>query len=159
MSTVSVGVFFDGLSNMRRAVAVALGPNAVEITAPEGNVLAAWPFSEIAPLTSRQGVLRLARTKSKDTARLEIYDASFGTELLSRAKRPDRSGLTDFRTRAKVACWGIVAVVSVMASAIWGVPFVADRVVAHLPVATEIVRPQIPAHVAGTLSGSAVLGR
>jgi hypothetical protein len=137
MSTLGAGVFFDGFSNVRRAVAVALGTNTVEISAPGGKVLAAWPFSEIAPLTAPEGVLRLGRAKSKDTARLEIHDASFATELLGRAKRPDRSGLTDCRTRAKVTCWGIAAVLSLMASAIWGVPFVAERIAPHVPVTAE----------------------
>jgi hypothetical protein len=82
-------------------------------------------------------VLRLGRAKSKDTARLEIHDAALATELLGRAKRPDRSGLTDCRTRAKAACWGIAAVLSLTASAIWGVPFLAERVAPHLPVAVE----------------------
>jgi hypothetical protein len=138
MSTIGSGIFFDGFSNARRVVAVALGTNAVEITAPAGSVLAAWPFSEIAPLTTPEGVLRLGRANSKDTARLEIRDASLAAELLGRAKRPDRSGLTDCRTRAKVACWGIAAVLSLTASAIWGVPFVAERVAPRLPVTAEM---------------------
>ena len=83
-------------------------------------------------------MLRLGRAKAKDAARLEIRDASLATELMGRAKRPGRSGLTDRRTRAKVACWGIAAVVSLVASAIWGVPFVAERVAPHLPVTAEI---------------------
>ena len=39
MSTIGSGIFFDGFSNARRVVAVALGTNAVEITAPAGSVL------------------------------------------------------------------------------------------------------------------------
>jgi hypothetical protein len=138
MSTIGSGTFFDGFTNARHAVAVALGTDAVEIRAPGGGVLAAWPFSEIAPMTAPEGVLRLGRAKSKEAARLEIRDASLATELMGLAKRPDRSGLTDRRTRAKVACLGVIAVVSLAASAIWGVPFVAERVAPRLPVAAEI---------------------
>jgi Zn-dependent protease with chaperone function len=138
MSRTGSGIFFDGHTNARHAVAVALRTDAVEISAPDGGILAAWPFSEIAPLTTPEGVLRLGRAKSKEVARLEIRDASLASELMGLAKRPDRTGLTDRRTRAKVACWGVAAVLSLGASAIWGVPYVAERVAPHLPVAAEI---------------------
>jgi predicted Zn-dependent protease len=138
MSRIGSGIFFDGFTNVRHAVAVALGTDTVEISAPGGRVLAAWPFSEIAPMTTPEGVLRLGRAKSQDAARLEIRDASLAADLLGRAKRPDRSGLTDSRTRAKVACWGIAAALSLMASAIWGVPFVAERVAPRLPITAEM---------------------
>jgi predicted Zn-dependent protease len=138
MSGTGSAFFFDGVTSARQAVAVALGTDAVEISTPGGGVLAAWRFSEIAPLTTPEGVLRLGRTKAKDAARLEIRDASLASELMGRAKRPDRSGLTDSKTRAKVAAWGVTAAVSLVASAIWGVPFVAERVAPRLPVAAEV---------------------
>lgn len=138
MSTVGTGIFFDGLTSARHTVAVTLAPDAVEISAPSGGILAAWPLSEIAPLTAPEGVLRLGRAKGKGAARLEIHDASLATELMGRAKRPDRSGLTDRRTRAKVAGLGLAAVLSLVASAIWGVPFVAERIAPRLPATAEL---------------------
>jgi hypothetical protein len=138
MSNVGAGIFFDGLTSARHPVTVALGTDAVEISAPGGGILAAWRFSEIAPLTTPKGVLRLGRANSKDAARLEIRDAALATELMGRAKRLDRSGLTGRGTRYKVAGLGIAAVVSLVASAIWGVPFVAERIAPRLPVTAEI---------------------
>lgn len=138
MSNVGAGIFFDGLTSARHPVTVALGTDAVEISAPGGGILAAWRFSEIAPLTTPKGVLRLGRENSKDAARLEIRDAALATELMGRAKRLDRNGLTGRGTRYKVAGLGIAAVVSLVASAIWGVPFVAERIAPRLPVAAEI---------------------
>jgi peptidase M48-like protein len=138
MATTGSAFFFDGVTSARHAVAVALGTDAVEISTPGGGVLAAWRFSEIAPLTTPEGVLRLGRAKANDAARLEIRDPWLASELLGRAKRPDRSGLTDGKTRAKVAGLGFAAVVSLMAMGIWGVPFVAERVAPRLPVAAEV---------------------
>jgi predicted Zn-dependent protease len=138
MSTVGAGIFFDGLTSARHPVAVEIGTDGVEISAPSGGLLAAWRFSEIATLATPKGVLRLGRTNSKEAARLEIRDTALATELMGRAKRLGRGGLTDRRTRYKVAGLGIVAVVSLVASAIWGVPFVADRVAPLLPVTAEI---------------------
>ena len=139
MSSAGSGIFFDGRTSARQAVAVMLGRDAVEISAPDGAMLAAWPFAEIAPLATPEGVLRVGRVKSADVARLEIRDAALAGELMGRARRPDRSGLTDWRTRAKqagprsrrrrVADWQ---------AAIWGVPFVAERIAPHLPVTAEV---------------------
>jgi Zn-dependent protease with chaperone function len=138
VSTSGVGIFFDGLSNARHPVAVALADDAVEISSPGGGVVATWRLAEIAPLATPKGVLRLGRTNSKEAARLEIRDAALATELIGRAKRLSRSGLTDRGTCCKVAALGIAAVVSLVASAIWGVPFVAERLAPRLPVTAEL---------------------
>jgi hypothetical protein len=138
MSTFGSGIFFDGLTNARHPVAVALGADAVEISSPGGGVLAAWRFSEISALATPKGVLRLGRTNSKHAARLEIRDAALATTLMARAKRLSRSGLTDSGTRYKVAALGMAAVVSLVASTVWGVPFVAERLAPRLPVAVEL---------------------
>jgi len=138
MSTFGSGIFFDGLTSARHPVGVTLGADAVEISSPGGGVLAAWRFSEITPSATPKGVLRLGRTNSKDAVRLEVRDAALATELMARAKRLSRAGLTDRSTRYKVAVLGITAVVSLVASAIWGVPFLAGRLAPRLPVTVEL---------------------
>jgi peptidase M48-like protein len=134
---IGSGIYFDGLTNARQPVAVALGTDAVEITAPEGGLLAAWRFAEIAPLATPAGILRIGQPDSKVAARLEIRDCAFASALLGRTKAFDRSGLTDRRTRAKVVLWSAVAIASFVACGIWGIPVVADRVAPRLPVAVE----------------------
>src|SRR5580704_1441618 len=137
MSTTGAGFFYDGFTSARHAVAVALGPDAIEISAADGGILAAWPFAKIAPLATPEGVLRVGEANSNRTARLEIRDAALAAALMSRAKAVDRSGLTDRRKRARVVGWSFAAVTSLLACGIWGVPFVADRVAPHLPIAVE----------------------
>lgn len=137
MSTTGAGIFYDGFTSARHAVAVELGPDAVEIRTTDGGILAAWPFAGIAPLAAPEGVLRIGEADSNRTARLEIRDAALAAALMSRAKAADRSGLTDRGKRAKVVAWSFAATMSLLAFGIWGVPFVADRVAPHLPIAVE----------------------
>jgi predicted Zn-dependent protease len=138
MSTSGAGIFYDGFTSARHAVAVELGPDAVNIHTLDGGILAAWPFAKIAPLATPEGVLRIAEANSNRTARLEIRDAALAAALMSRAKAVGRTGLTDRRTRARVVAWSLAAVVSLLAGGTWGVPFVADRVAPHLPIAVEM---------------------
>jgi Zn-dependent protease with chaperone function len=138
MSSIGSAIFYDGFTNTRHAVAVTLGADRVEISAPAGELLAVWRFSEIGPLPSPEGVLRLGWSKSRNAARLEIRDAGLAGELTAVAKWSDRSGLTDRRTRTKVASWGIATVLSLVASTVWGVPFAAERLAPRLPVSAEI---------------------
>jgi Peptidase family M48 len=135
---IGSGIFFDGLTNARHPVAVALGADAVEISEPSGGVLAAWRFSDIAPLATPAGILRIGQLKSKIAARLEIRDTEFASALLGRAKANGRSGLTDARTCAKVVAWSMAAVASLVACGIWGIPAAADRIAPHVPVAVEM---------------------
>jgi hypothetical protein len=137
MSTTGAGTFYDGFTSARHAVAVELGPEAVTIRSAEGGFLATWPFAGIAPLAAPEGVLRIGAANRNSTARLEIRDAALAAALMSRAKVADRSGLTDRRKRTKVVAWCFAATMSLLAFGIWGVPFVADRVAPHLPIAVE----------------------
>jgi Zn-dependent protease with chaperone function len=134
---IGSGIFFDGRTNARQPVAVALGPDAVEISTPAAGLLASWRFAEIVASARREGILRIGQAHSKVPARLEIHDVAFASELMGRARASDRSGLTDRRTRTKVVLWSIAAVASLVGCAIWGVPYFADRVAPHLPLAVE----------------------
>jgi hypothetical protein len=131
------GIFYDGFTSARHAVAVELGPDTVDIRTADGGILAVWPFARIAPLAAPDGVLRLGEANRNSTARLEIRDAALAAALMSRAKAADCSGLTDRRKRAKVVAWCFAAMTSALACGIWGVPFVAERVAPHLPIAVE----------------------
>jgi Zn-dependent protease with chaperone function len=135
-------VFFDGRTNARQPVAVQLGPDAVEISAPERRLLAAWRFADIALFAAPKGMLRIGEaaggTRGKTAARLEIRDTAFAAELMGRAKPRDQRGVTDGRTRAKVVLCSMAAIVSVIACGVWGVPLAADHIAPRLPVAAEM---------------------
>jgi Zn-dependent protease with chaperone function len=57
---------------------------------------------------------------------------------LSHLKQTDPSGLTDRRTRIKVVTYSLAAIVTLVGSAIWGIPLLAERIAPHLPIAWEV---------------------
>src|SRR6516162_775383 len=74
MTTSGTGIFYDGLTSDRRDVAVELGLDAIEVRAPDGAVLAQWPFALISPLATPAGTLRIGLANAPVAARLEIHD-------------------------------------------------------------------------------------
>jgi len=138
MTTSGTGIFYDGLTSDRREVSVELGLDAIEVRAPDGAVLARWPFALVSPLATPAGALRIGLANAKVAARLEIHDQAMAAALLARTKPSDRTGLTDRRTRAKVVAYSLAAIATLVGGAIWGVPLLAGRIAPHLPVALEM---------------------
>ena len=137
--TAGSGIFYDGVTSARHEVAVELGGDAVQISAPQGNMLARWRFADIAPLATPQGVLRVGPSRGKAEARLEIHDPALAAALLQRTGAAyDRTGLTDRRTRAKVVVFSIAAIVALTGGAIWGVPLLAEEMTPYVPISVEM---------------------
>jgi Zn-dependent protease with chaperone function len=136
--TNGTGIFYDGLTSDRREVAVDIAGDAIEAKAPDGVLLARWRLDEVYPLATSNQVLRIGVASAKVAARLEIRDSALAAALLARLKRTDRSGLTDGGTRLKVVAYSLAAIATLVGSAIWVVPLLAERIAPHLPIALEI---------------------
>ncbi len=130
------GIFFDGFTNARHAVAVMLGTDAIEISVPNGPVLSTWPLAHISSTMAPKSVLRLGIANSKVAARLELRDAALVAELRRRIGMPE--DVATLRTRTKGASWSLAAAAVLVAGVVWGVPLVADGAVAHVPLAYEM---------------------
>src|SRR5262249_33000791 len=137
MTITGTGIFYDGVTSERRKVALTIADDAVEVSGPEGDLLARWRFADIYPLAAPKGVLRIGLVSAATAARLEIHDEALAAAVLARAKPVDRTGLTDRATRAKVVAYSLAAVVTLVGGAIWGVPLLADQIAPYLPVALE----------------------
>jgi predicted Zn-dependent protease len=156
MTTSGTGIFYDGLTSDRRKVAVEIGGDAIAVRAGDGALLAQWRFADISPPTASAGVLRIGLAAAKAAARLEIHDQALAAALIARTKPADRTGLTDRRTRTKVVALSLAAVATLVGGAIWGVPFIADRIAPHLPVALEMrLGAAVDAQVRQALGASA----
>ena len=138
MTTSGTGIFYDGLTSDRRKVAVEIGGDAIEVRTPDGALLARWRFTDISPVATAAGDLRIGLANASVAARLEIHDQALAATLLTRTKPSDRAGLTDRRTRAKVVALSLAAIATLVGGAVWGVPLLADRIAPHLPVALEM---------------------
>ncbi|MGF6312472.1 Zn-dependent protease with chaperone function [Bradyrhizobium sp. i1.8.4] len=125
-----VGVFFDGLSNRRRIVALALS-DALEIR-EDGEELARWEFHDIRRADSPSGLLRLSCLTAPSLARLDIRDAQLMAELVARcdaleADLPNRRGV------AAIVGWSLAAAVSIVLVVLFGVPLAAERLTPLVP--------------------------
>src|SRR5215813_9536089 len=128
MTTNGTGIFYDGLTSDRHKVAVEIVGDAIDMKTPDGVLKARWRMDEVYPLATSNDVLRIGVASAKVAARLEIHDSELAAALLALLKRTDRSGLTDRRTRLKVVAYSLVAIVTLVGGAVWGVPLLADRI-------------------------------
>lgn len=127
-------VFFDGASNRRRQVAVALR-DELEI-AEDGGPPTRWPYDGIRRADGPAGILRLACTAAPPLSRLEIRDAKLAREVSARCPRLDEHRIGR-RGVAKIVGWSVAAAVSIVAVVLFGVPLAADRLAPLVPQALE----------------------
>jgi predicted Zn-dependent protease len=137
MAASGAGVFYDGKTSARRAVTVELEPAALVIRDADGTELARWPYSELEQVSSRDGVLRLARERNPTLERLEVHDPALVTAIDELSHPVDRTGLTSRRSRRRVVLWSIVAMASLLVVGIFGVPELASRLAPFVPYAVE----------------------
>lgn len=137
MATSGAGVFFDGKTSLRRAVNVELDPAALVIRDAGDSELARWPYSELEQVSSRDGVLRLARERNPALERLEVHDPSLVAAIDELSHPVDRTGMTSRRSRRRIVLWSTVAVVTLLIVGIFGVPELASRLTPLVPYAVE----------------------
>jgi hypothetical protein len=125
MTSSGTAIFFDGATSARRDVAVELAPDILRIRAPDGTVLAEWPYDRLQTLSAPQGVLRLGKTDSPALVRLEVRDPGLAAAIDERSLPVDRSGRRQRRVRAKVIFWSLAATASLIVVAVWILPRIA----------------------------------
>jgi Zn-dependent protease with chaperone function len=135
--TSGTGIYFDGLTSVRREAVVELTPAALKISDPDGHLWGEWPYNEIEELASPDSMLRLGRRGSPTLERLEIRDTVFAKEIDTLAIHVDRTGLLQRRQRMRVIGWTFAATASLVLVAWFGLPAIAARVAPLLPPSVE----------------------
>jgi Zn-dependent protease with chaperone function len=133
-SSLRPAIYFDGKSNRRRAVGLAL-LDRLEII-EDDHPVAAWSYDDIRRADGPSGTLRLTCLGGSALARLEIRDAADAAEVASRCLRIDEN-VSSPRGVAKIVGWSVAATVSILAIIVFGVPLAADRLTPLLPQAVE----------------------
>ncbi len=131
------GIFFDGKTSARHDVTVTLGAGSLVISDHAGNVLANWPYDDLMPLAAPDNVLRVGRRGNDVLERLEIFDPTFAHAVDVQAVHIDRTGTIQRHQRGKVIGWTMAATVSLLLTAYFGIPALAQRIAPLLPVAIE----------------------
>lgn len=137
MKTSGPGIFFDGITSARREAVLEIAPEAVQIRAATGELLAEWAYADLASLSAPEGVLRVGRAKTPLLARLEIRDAELAASLEQRIGARARVRLTSRHTQLRVVAWSLAAAVSAALVAIFGIPALAVQVAPLVPPSVE----------------------
>jgi Zn-dependent protease with chaperone function len=132
-------IYFDGTCSARHDVKVEAVADGLRIVAkrPAGRLLDEWAYAELRRMSAPDGVLRLSRCGETLLARLEIRDPELIGAVEARADTLDRGGAGERRLRRKIVALSFAAGVSLMMTAIYGVPALATRLVPFVPVAVE----------------------
>jgi len=138
MAASGTGIFFDGLTSVRRLVLVELSADGLVVRdAEERAMLARWPYNELDHLAAPEGMLRLGRAGGQRLARLEVREPALIAAIDDASVPVDRSGAAERRSRTKVIVWSLIATVMLLLGAVYGVPALADRIAPLIPLRAE----------------------
>jgi Zn-dependent protease with chaperone function len=130
-------IYFDGTCSARNDVVVEAGTAGLRIFGAGQRLLDEWLYAELRRQSAPDGVLRLGRSGETLLARLEIRDAALAAAIEDRAVTLDRSGAVERALRRKVVALSLAAVVSLIVTAIIGVPVLATRLTPLVPISVE----------------------
>jgi Zn-dependent protease with chaperone function len=132
-------IYFDGTCSARHEVTVEAAAAGLRIIArkPAGRVLDEWAYADLRRMSAADGMLRLSRCGETLLARLEIRDPDLTCAIEDRAETLDRGGAGERRLRRKIVALSFAACISLVLTAIYGVPELATRLVPFVPVSVE----------------------
>ena len=140
-------IYFDGTCSARHDVKVEAAAAGLRIIAKElakppagrqaGHLLDEWAYADLRRMSSPNGVLRLSRCGETLLARLEIRDGDLITAIEDRAETLDRGGGGERLLRRKIVALSCAAAVSLLVTAIYGVPELATRLLPFVPASAE----------------------
>jgi Zn-dependent protease with chaperone function len=130
-------IYFDGTCSARNDVVVEAGTAGLQIFGAGRHLLDEWLYAELRRQAAPDGVLRLGRSGETLLARLEVRDLALASAIEDRAVTLDRSGAAERKLRRKVVILSLAAVVSLILTAIIGVPVLATRLTPLVPISVE----------------------
>lgn len=132
VGSVNSAIYFDGASSQRHAVLLAFS-DRLEIR-ESGYTLAVWSYTDVRRADSPVGILRLACATAPALARLEIREPATAEQIVRRCDDLDASAPGGL---SKIIGWSVAAMISIVVTAFYGVPLIADRLAPLVPQAFE----------------------
>jgi Zn-dependent protease with chaperone function len=126
-------IYFDGVSNRRQAVSIAL-VNQLVMRSDDNFV--SWAYSDIRRVDSPAGILRVTCLSAPPLARLEIREGSLAAALAARCAEID-AHLLNGGAIVRIVAWSVAAAASIVAAVLFAIPFAADRLTPLVPRAME----------------------
>src|SRR3984885_1842113 len=130
--------YFDGITSKRHDVIVEAAASALRIIDDsQSHVVDAWNYADLRARSSPEGVMRLGRRGEAALARLEVRDAALAAAIGERAPSLDRGGAADRRLRQRVVVLSLAAIASLVLTAIFGMPVLANKITPLIPLPME----------------------
>jgi Zn-dependent protease with chaperone function len=130
--------YFDGITSKRHDVIVEAAASALRIIDDsQSHVVDAWNYADLRARSSPEGVMRLGRRGEVALARLEVRDAALAAAIDERAPALDRGGAADRRLRQRVVVLSLAAIASVVLTAVFGMPVLANKITPIIPLRIE----------------------
>jgi predicted Zn-dependent protease len=128
-------VFFDGVTNDRRLVAIETR-SALAIL-DDDTPLASWPYRDIRSVDSPAGLMRLCCVSAPPLARLELRDPDAQRAVADLCPGLQGPGGSQPVSARRIAAWSLAAAAVIVGMIWFGMPFVADQLTELLPVRWE----------------------
>jgi predicted Zn-dependent protease len=129
-------VYFNGSTALRRPVRADLDAQGIAFL-DQGLEPVRWRLEDLRCVDSPAGTLRLAAAGAPDLARLEIGEAQLIEAILQRVPALGRRRRADEGALGRIVFWSLAAVASLVLTAAYLVPLVADRLAPLIPVPLE----------------------
>jgi Zn-dependent protease with chaperone function len=122
-------IYFDGVSNRRQVVSIAL-VNQLVMRSDDNFV--SWAYPDIRRVDSPTGTLRVSCRSAPPLARLELRDPALAAELVARCAEIDENQLNGGAI-ARIVGWSVAAAASIIAVVLFAIPLAADRLTPLVP--------------------------
>ena len=132
------GFYFNGVTSKRHDVIVQTAANSLRIINDDEQYLVdEWNYADLRSRAAPEGILRLGRRGEAALARLEVRDAALAAAIGERASSLDRGGPADRRLRHRVVALSVAAIASLVLTAIFGMPVLANKITPLIPLPME----------------------
>jgi Zn-dependent protease with chaperone function len=132
------GFYFNGVTGKRHDVIVQTAANSLRIINDDEQYLVdEWNYADLCSRAAPEGILRLGRRGEAALARLEVRDAALAAAIGERAPSLDRGGAADRRLRQRVVVLSLAAIASLVLTAIFGMPVLANKITPLIPLPME----------------------
>ena len=132
------GFYFNGVTSKRHEVIVETAANSLRIINDDEQYLVdEWNYADLRSRSAPEGILRLGRRGEAALARLEVRDAALAAAIGERASSLDRGGAADRRLRQRVVVLSLAAIASLVLTAIFGMPVLANKITPLIPLPME----------------------
>jgi hypothetical protein len=130
--------YFDGVTSKRHDVIVETAATSLRIINGErADLLDEWSYADLRSRSAPEGILRLGRRGESALARLEVRDAALAAAIAKRAPSLDRGGAADRTLRRRVVVLSLAAIASLVLTAVFGMPVLANRITPLVPLPME----------------------